>query len=312
MNRERHELHIDLWCAFRRLVQSRTGRSRNADEVVRLVKELDAALRSGQYPCSATAHYLLGVIYEDEQSPVECQPAAWQEYSIALEQGDGDAAIRMANMCAQLIVRRENDGIGVHLLKRGSDCGNMEASFRYAAALYQGNGIRQNRTEAISRLKLAVRQKSLDAAVELAAIEHSAIDELAASAPCLRYLRRASSNGSAVARHYLGAALLLSKSKRGASDGMSLLREASKDGHGGSAYLLYVAYSRGVGVRLDRAAARRWLWRAWELRNLYARMAVLTCRLRGTIEPKEGLEEVAMDSPLRTWHDFRFQLFILH
>lgn len=300
------DLH-DLWSRFKRLM-AQPEADRDARAFIVKVVELEKRLETGDYPDPGAAYFCLGIIYEADGSPVHSLPMAWQRYERSLAAGMGNAACSLADLCAGVEVRRPNDRVAVEWLRKGSDLGSIAASVRLGAALFQGNGIRRDRKEALRRLQGAAKAGSVDAAAEIACFEIASATELATDKGALQRMKQLARRGSPVAQAYEGMAGLFGVAgSRRAERAVAMLRAAAKAGHSGAAFALYQAYRTGTRIEKNRRLSKRWLDLAYVL--LHPEAQVSFCRERILMWPEDAQAEVTLDGPVKTWQDFRFTAY---
>jgi len=143
---------------------------------------------------------------------------------------------------------------GLLILEALARRGDAWAAWKMADRLYQGEGIRRKRKDAMIWYRYAAHLGSAGAHANLGVLAW----ERGRESEAIRHYRAAARMGDMDATHNLGLILFGRTSKKNQQSGLKLLKRAANAGHPNAMHKLATGYLYGTGVHKSARLALRW------------------------------------------------------
>ena len=147
----------------------------------------------------------------------------------------------------------------VKWFRGAADQGHVEAQFNLAVAYANGDGVTRDDIEAAKWFRLAAEQGYLEAQFKLGEMLAEGRGITKNKSEAVRWHRRAAKQGYARAQFILGVAYAFGRgTTRDYAKAIKWFRRAAKQGHARAQFNLGVSYGKGRGVTRDCVEAFRW------------------------------------------------------
>lgn len=181
------------------------------------------------------------------------------------EEGNPEAQYRLgtALMCGDGVLQDRAEAVMWY--QKAAEQGNAKAQFQYGVLLYDGDGVVKDMAEGMQWLRKAAGQGIVEAQFNLSIALGEDGGNEANKAEALMWTRRAAEQGLARAQYDLAVALDRGEGlPENQKESVAWYRKAAEQGMVQAQYCLASALRRGVGVAEDKAEAVAWYRKAAE------------------------------------------------
>jgi len=192
--------------------------------------------------------------------PVRCENQRWGAW---FHRGIDIVTVVLALiMAVSFVTGRNADGL---------DASDAKAQFNLGVAYYNGDGVAQDKAEAVRWFRKAAEQGHADAQFNLGLMYGKGEGVAQDKAEAVRWFRKAAEQGVAAAQYNLG--VMHSKGdgvEQNKAEAAKWYRKAAEQGDAQAQNNLGVMYSKGEGVAQDKLESARWYRKAAEQGNAFA------------------------------------------